>query len=105
MFASSRRRFGPLVVFVIAGWLGSGLPTFAQAPADFPKVAVELRGGMASPTIDFTGYDRKWEPGTSGAFGANLVARPERHLGLDIGIDVVVHAFGAGGTKAAISFG
>jgi hypothetical protein len=86
------------IPFIIVGWLATVSPAFAQSPADFPNVAVELRGGMASPTIDFTGSNKTWEPGTSASFGVNLVARPQRYLGFDVGIDAVMHAFGASGT-------
>jgi hypothetical protein len=88
------------VVFVLCSWVATVSPTSAQAPADLPAFAVELRGGIASPKVDFTGYDQTWEPGTAGSFGVNLNARPSRYLGVDIGVDVVMHAFGAEGTIA-----
>lgn len=87
-----------LALFVVSASFATVSPTFAQSPADFPRVAVELRGGVASPTIDFTGYNRTWEPGTSGSFGVNLDARPSKYFGFDIGVDAVMHAFGANGT-------
>jgi len=59
----------------------------AQSSADFPKAAVELRGGVASPQISFSGYDENWNPGRSASLGVNFEYRPLRYLGLDVGVD------------------
>jgi hypothetical protein len=76
-------------------------PALAQSPsgeAEYYRLAMEFRGGAASPAIAFAGIDEKWSPGSAATLGVNFGLRAARWLQLDIGLDGVFGAFGADGT-------
>lgn len=70
----------------------------AQPPATFPKASLELRGGAVSPSVTFAGDSDPWQPGSTASFGGNFDFRPARNFGFDVGVDVALASFGAGGT-------
>lgn len=89
-----------MTLFVASACLAIGSAAFAQTTSEgrFPKVAVELRGGVTSPKVEATGSGSTWKPGSVGSFGVNFGARPARFFQFDVGLDAALHAFGAQGT-------
>jgi hypothetical protein len=72
--------------------------TAENRATDYPKLAIEFRGGVTAPRIAARGSKGLWEPGKFGAFGIGFGMRPVRYLQLDAGVDAVLQAFGASGS-------
>lgn len=80
------------IVASVAGALAQG------GQQSFPKLSLELRGGVTSPKIEATRGSGTWEPGSTGFFGVNFGARPARFVQFDFGLDASLGAFGSQGT-------